>query len=169
MSAWGMGGTIRAAINLAGYLAAAGWEVEIISVVLRRAKPFFPIASAITVTGLDDRRPNALPRVLRPLHRALRAQPSVLVDRVDRGMRIWNLWTDVMLAKELRGRTGFLVTTRPGLNLLAAHLAPPGMITVGLEQVNLQRRRDPLREAMARRYKRLAALVVLTQDDRQRY
>ncbi len=30
MSAWGMGGTIRAAHNMAGWLAANGYEVEIL-------------------------------------------------------------------------------------------------------------------------------------------
>src|SRR5919107_5142884 len=40
VSAWGMGGTIRAAINLANYLADHK-EVEIISTYRRRAEPYF--------------------------------------------------------------------------------------------------------------------------------
>src|SRR5829696_1598596 len=40
LSAWGMGGTVRAAHNLAGYLAQRH-SVEIISVYRRRQEPFF--------------------------------------------------------------------------------------------------------------------------------
>ncbi len=42
VSAWGMGGTIRAAINLAGYLA-DHHEVEIISTYRRRQRAVLPV------------------------------------------------------------------------------------------------------------------------------
>ena len=40
-TAWGMGGTIRAAFNLAEYLIEHGYEVEIISGIRDRDVPFF--------------------------------------------------------------------------------------------------------------------------------
>ena len=39
--------------------------------------------------------------------------------------------------RRLRGRSGILVGTRPGVNLMIAQLQAPGLRTVGLEQMNL--------------------------------
>jgi hypothetical protein len=54
MSAWGMGGTIRAAHNLAGHLAANGFDVEMLSVFRLRGAPFFgsfPDGVKVTANG----------------------------------------------------------------------------------------------------------------------
>jgi glycosyltransferase involved in cell wall biosynthesis len=167
-SAWGMGGTIRAAHNLAGYLAERH-RVEVISVVRRREQPFFPLPERAKVTALDDRRPGATPLVLRPLRAVLVRRSSVLVDRNDLMYPEASLWTDVVLARKLRGRTGFLIGTRPALNLLAAELSRPGLIVIGQEQVHLRAHNAALRHSMRRTYGQLDALVVLTDRDLRRY
>ena len=52
-----MGGTIRAAFNLAEYLVAHGYEVEVISGMRDRDVPFFgAFPAGVAVTALDDRR-----------------------------------------------------------------------------------------------------------------
>ena len=57
MSAYGMGGTIRTVVTLANRLAEDGHQVEIISLLRRRPKPFFPIDERVTIrTVLDHRR-----------------------------------------------------------------------------------------------------------------
>jgi glycosyltransferase involved in cell wall biosynthesis len=169
-SAWGMGGTIRAAHNQAKYLAAHGWDVEMLSVMRSRDEPFFgSFPPGVRVTALDDRRPGAVPRLLRPVRRRLRGVPSVLMHRADRRQKMWNLWTDLRAVHALRRRTGFLVATRPGLNILAAELSPPGMTIVGLEQMNLGHHVKALRNGMARSYGGLDVLVALTAEDREAY
>ena len=169
-SAWGMGGTIRAAHNMAGYLAANGYDVELISAMRTREEPFFgSFPPGIKVRALDDRRPGAVPLPLRPVRWLLRKPGSALYPYTDRRASTWNLWVDLQLVLALRRRTGFLVGTRPGLNILAALLRPPGMTTVGLEQMNLGHHVKPLRKAMARSYPRLDVLVVLTEQDRESY
>ena len=169
-SAWGMGGTIRAAHNQAKYLAAHGYDVELLSVMRSRDEPFFgSFPPGVRASALDDRRPGAVPRPLRPLRTALRKVPSVLMHRADRRQRMWNLWTDVKAVHALRRRTGFLVATRPGLNMLAADLSPPGMTVVGLEQMNLGHHARALKQGMARSYPGLDVLVALTEQDRQAY
>jgi glycosyltransferase involved in cell wall biosynthesis len=169
-SAWGMGGTIRAAHNQAKYLAAHGYDVEMLSVMRSRDEPFFgSFPPGVRATALDDRRRGAVPRYLRPLRRAMRRVPSVLMHHADRRQKMWNLWTDVKAVHALRRRTGFLVATRPGLNILAADLSPPGMTIVGLEQMNLGHHIKPLRKGMARSYGGLDVLVALTEEDRQAY
>src|SRR3982750_367800 len=85
VSAWGMGGTIRTVLNLAGHLAQR-YDVEIISVFRSRAGPFFGACPpGGKVSALDDKRPAKVPRGLRGLLRnAMRARSSVLLHPIDR-------------------------------------------------------------------------------------
>jgi glycosyltransferase involved in cell wall biosynthesis len=168
VSAWGMGGTIRAAINLAGYLA-DHHEVEIISTYRRRDQPYFPIDPRVKVTTLEDQRPGAIPRRTQPLYRLLRFFSSPLYHPADFRSHNHNLWTDIQLARRLRRQTGIVIASRPAHNLMIADLAGPGLITVGLEQMNLRSHSKTLRKAMVRRYHKLDALAVLTEQDRGEY
>ena len=165
MSAWGMGGTIRAAHNLAGHLADKGYSVELLSVFRVRDEPFFgSFPRGVNATALDDRRHGATPLAARLLRRL----PSVLIHPSENG-RHWNLWVDIQLVRRLRRRSGVLITTRPGLNLIAADLSPPGLVTIGLEQVNLDAWSPRLQTAMRTWYPRLDVLVTLTEQDRSAY
>ena len=56
LHAWGMGGTVRAVLSLAEALAESGRSVEIVSVVRRSGKPFFPFPDGVKVTAVDDQR-----------------------------------------------------------------------------------------------------------------
>ena len=111
------GGTIRAAFNLAEYLIEHGYEVEVISGTRDRDVPFFgTFPAGVTVTSLDDRRTGAGPGgAAARLRRVLRPLASVLMPTADRAVTGFNLWTDVQLARRLRGRSGFLLGTRPGV------------------------------------------------------
>jgi glycosyltransferase involved in cell wall biosynthesis len=167
-SAWGMGGTIRATLNLAGYLAQTR-DVEILSLTRSRNAPFFEFPPGVKVTALDDRRPGATPRALRLLRRALRSRSSVLMHRTDRLFGASSVWTDVRLVRALRRRSGFLIGTRPGWNLIAAELSPPALVTIGQGHMHLGKHRKPLRQAIARSYSQLDALVTLTEGDLRDY
>jgi glycosyltransferase involved in cell wall biosynthesis len=170
MSAWGMGGTIRAAHNMAGHLAARGYDVEIGSIFRLRGEPFFgSFPEGVKVTAVDDHREEATPRVLRPVRRLLRRFHSVMAHPRDAQNEWWNLWVDIKLARLLRRRTGILVTTRPSLNLISAQYANPALIKVGLEQINLDTWNKILQKAMARQYRKLDVLVALTAGDVANY
>jgi glycosyltransferase involved in cell wall biosynthesis len=163
-TAWSMGGTIRAAFNLAEYMQARGWEVEIISGYRDRDEPFFgSFPAGVPVFDLDDRRKGGLIRKL------LRKRPSFFMPGADRASVWYSLWTDVQLVRRLRGRRGILVGTRPGVNIMLAGLRVPGLRTVGLEQMNFGSHLKRVRRAIRRRYRELDALVVLTQQDRETY
>ena len=72
--------------------------------------------------------------------------------------------------RRLRGRTGFLVGTRPGVNLMLARLHAPGMTAVGLEQMNLGKHSQaPAQRRCGASTRSLDALVVLTEQDREAY
>ncbi|MCW2902027.1 MAG: glycosyl transferase group 1 [Streptosporangiaceae bacterium] len=157
VNAYAMGGTIRTVLNLAGHLA-RDHDVEIVSLIRRRKRPFFPIPDGVTVTVLDDR--TEPPGRLRAL---LARIPSVLTPVEDGSFRSLSLWTDLRLARGIWDvRAGVLITTRPSLNLLAAELAPSGVVTIGQDHMNLGSYRAEIRRAIRRRYGRLTVLSVLT-------
>src|SRR4030095_13088218 len=79
------------------------------------------------------------------------------------------LWTDIQLVRHLRGAEGIAIASRPGHIMQLGALALPGLITVGLEQMNLRSHSKNLRRAMIHRYGRLDALAVLTDQDRAAY
>ncbi|MEU7003373.1 glycosyltransferase family 4 protein [Nonomuraea sp. NPDC046570] len=160
----GMGGTIRTVFNLAGYLAREH-DVEIVSILKEAEEPFFPIDPRVRFRFLDDR--------LKPRHglRALlSAQPSRLIPEEESAYHRFNMWTDMKLASYLRSLdSGVLISTRPGLNLAVAQLAPPTVITIGQEHVALQTQPEAVQELIKRRYRRFDALVTLTKADLRDY
>ena len=162
MHAYGMGGTIRTCLTLAEHLAGHG-QVEVVSFVRTRDEPFFPFPEGVEVTTLDDRRGGARRGLLARL-------PSVLVHPDDHTYAKLSLLTDIRLLRRLRSmRSGVLVTTRPGFNVLAARHAPPELTVVGQEHMNIASHLPGLTRDIGRTYAKLDALAVLTEADRADY
>ena len=166
-NAYGMGGTIRTVFNLASYLSKQ-YDVEVLSVVRRKREPFFAVPPGVTVTALDDTVDRGgLGRQLARL--LLAASPSSLVNPQDWRYPEFSAWTDLLIMSRLRGLTGVLITTRPGLNIIAARYAPSGVRTIGQAHMNLPSHRPQLRAAIQETYPRLDALAVLTASDQRDY
>jgi glycosyltransferase involved in cell wall biosynthesis len=166
MHAYGMGGTIRTVLNLAEELARRH-DVEIVSVVRRRDFGFFAMPPGVRVTALDDRRATT-PKTAGA--RLLSRMPSVLMHDQDYGFHACSLWTDVRLVRKLRSLSpGWLITTRPGLNLIAARLTPAHVRSIGQEHMNFHAHRPALAAEIRRAYGGLDALAVLTADDQRDY
>ena len=163
-----MGGTIRAAINLAGYLADHK-DVEIISTYRRREEPYFAFDPRVKVTPLDDERKGATPLHLRPLRAVLRRVPSALWHPADIRKHNHSLWTDIHLVRLLRRRAASRSAAGPATTSSVADLKVPGLVAIGLEQMNLRSHAKNMRKAMLRRYRDLDGLAVLTEQDRQEY
>jgi glycosyltransferase involved in cell wall biosynthesis len=123
----------------------------------------------VSIVALDDKREEILPDGLQPVRQWLRKRPSVFMHPEDVAAPVMNMWIDWQLVKTLRRKTGFFVTTRPGLNLLSTLLSPPGLVLVGQEHMHLNVHSDALQEAMAREYRKLSVLSVLTARDRRSY
>ena len=163
---YGMGGTIRTTLATAAHLAER-CDVELLTMQRRRDEPFFPLPAGVTVRAVEDLRPGRHPG---RAGRLLRRVPSVLFHEGDFGYRGHSLWSDVQLARALRGtRADVLVATRPALNLIVAHLAPEGVLTVGQEHMHVASHLPGLRRAVRRAYPRLDALTVLTEADERDY
>jgi glycosyltransferase involved in cell wall biosynthesis len=167
LHAYGVGGIIRAGLNLAGGLA-ADREVEILSLVRRRERTVFPVPEGVRLTSVHDlRRDRPRPG---PAARLLEALPSLLMHPDDFAFTHASLRTDLLLLRRLRRLApGVLVTTRPAFNLLAARLAPPGVTVVAQEHIHRNAYRPGVTRDIARHYRRLHALVVLTEEDRDDY
>lgn len=154
--AWGMGGTIRTTLTIAGELAQRH-EVELLSLLRRRERPFFPFPARVRVRALDGG--GLLARL-----------PSLLVHPDDYVYPLCSLRTDLALIRWLRSLDGgVLVTTRPAFNLLAAKLAPRSVITIGQEHQHFAAHRPRLAADIARHYRELDALTVLTGHDERDY
>jgi len=165
--AWGFGGTIRTTLTLTGALARdGGREIELVSVLRRRERPFFPLPDGVAVRALEDRRDPSRGRWGRILGRL----PSLLIHPEDYAYPWCSLWTDVRLLRGLRAlRGGALVATRPALNLLAARLAHPSVTVIGQEHLNFGAHRARLAADIRHHYGRLDALTVLSGDDLRDY
>jgi len=162
LHAWGMGGTVRAAMSLAESLVQSGRSVEVVSVVRRRERPFFPFPDGVEVSAVDDQRGGG--------GGLLRRLPSLLVHPDDFAYPWCSLRTDVLLVRRLRAmRGGVVVGTRPSFNLLAAALRPQGTVAVAQEHMNFDAHRRGLARDVRRRYRSLDALAVLTEEDRRDY
>ena len=158
-NAFGVGGTVRTVLNLAGALAERH-EVEVVSLVRGREEPFFALPPGVRVSVLDDRRPAARRR---PLQRLLSRLPSVLLHPDDRMQHFYDLWSDVALLRRLRSwRSGVVVTTRPAFNLFAAQFARGEVLLVGQEHRPLGHYSEAMRREAAAHYRRLDVSAVLT-------
>jgi glycosyltransferase involved in cell wall biosynthesis len=165
MHAWGMGGTIRVTLDLAGWLA-ADHDVEVLSLVRRRNRPAFRFPPGVTVTAIDDQRPGRTPFAGRLLGRL----PSVLLRRDPRAAGAATLWTDVCLARRLRTHPGgVLVGTRPGLTVAALDARRPGLSVVAHEHMHFTAHRPRLQRTIVARYPEADAVVTLTATDQARF
>lgn len=166
---YGFSGVVRSVLNLAGHLAETH-DVEIVSVLRGREKPFFQFPPRVQVTVLDDqfRRPPGGWR--ERLHTLMSGRKGRLMHPADAASDNTTLWTDLLLARRLqRVRSGVLITTRPAFNMLGAGLSREGLAVVGQEHVNLAARGEALQPDIRRRYGGLDALAVLTDTDRRQY
>jgi glycosyltransferase involved in cell wall biosynthesis len=68
-----------------------------------------------------------------------------------------------------RLRSGVLITTRPGFNLLAARARPKALVTIGQEHMNFGAHLPGITRATNRHYRSLDALSVLTAGDERDY
>jgi glycosyltransferase involved in cell wall biosynthesis len=161
-NAFGMGGTARTVLNLAGVLAQRH-DVEIVSLVRGGDEPFFAIPPGVRVSVLDDRRPGARQPALQ---RLLSRLPGFLLHPDDRMQHLVTLWTDLALLRRMRSwRSGVVVTTRPSLNLFAARFAPARVLAVAQEHRPLSHYADDMRREAAAQYRNLDVSAVLTRAE----
>ncbi|WP_017590014.1 glycosyltransferase family 4 protein [Nocardiopsis ganjiahuensis] len=168
---YAMGGTVRTVHNLARGLSDRH-EVEIVSLVRKRRTPFFKPAEGVRLVPLSDETDDA--PATRPGKRTLERwhrRAEAIVPKAER-QRNKNFTPEAVtgLRRYLRSTNADVVIgTRPGINLLLAAWAPPRVLTIGQEHLNLEEHKPAVRKAIARAYPKLGGLSVLTETDRAAY
>lgn len=174
------GGTVRTTLNTAAALHGLGHDVEVVSMYRRRKQAAFHVAPGVRLRPLVDRysalkkpaRWSGSPkrRVVWALTRLLDARRPILYTRYDGRWIGVNILGDIQLVRYIRAqRDGVLVGTRPGINLALALWARPEPIVVGQDHLNTNIYPPRLKEQFRRCYRRLDALVSLTETDAEAY
>ncbi|MEO3829880.1 glycosyltransferase family 4 protein [Actinomadura sp. B10D3] len=170
LEAFTIDGTVRTTFTLADELSRRH-DVEIVSVRRTADRPVFPLSDRVRLRSLIDVRPEAKvgwPHAGRA--KRLTAEPSTLVHPEERSFNKYSAWTDERIGRFLRRlRTDVLVTTRAGLNLMAARLAPRKVIAVGQEHLQLGINGAGILAEIEKWYPRLDALTCLTAADTEDY
>ena len=166
-NAFGMGGTIRSTVTQANYFARHGVEVILVSVTRGgdRSTPFFAIDPRVRVEVLDEpaRRRSPAARLLR---RTLVRVPGLAFHPDETRIERMTAWRDLLLLRALwQVRDGTVVGTRAGINDTIARIVHPRVVRVGQEHVPLASYTPELLAELARSYRRLDALMVLTAPD----
>ncbi|MFC0552805.1 glycosyltransferase family 4 protein [Planotetraspora thailandica] len=157
---YGIGGTIRTTLNLAGALAESH-QVTIVSVLRHRESPRFPIDPRITVVPLVDVRPGSADDADPSLH-----APAEVFPRSESRYRQYSLLTDRKVAGYLREcRADVIIGTRPGINVYIARFAPKRAVRIAQEHLTHDTHSKRLRTELARHYRTLDAVVTTTEAD----
>ncbi|WP_255945169.1 glycosyltransferase family 4 protein [Streptomyces odontomachi] len=157
---YGIGGTIRTTLNLAGALA-DHHQVEIVSMRRHRTEPRFSIDPRIRLTPLVDTRKGS-PDLSDPLH----DRPARVFPSAESRYRQYSLLTDARAREYLRHcDADVLIGTRPGVNVYLARFGPPGALRIAQEHLSHDAHRKRLRAELAPHYRRLDALVTMTEAD----
>ncbi|MBO2456824.1 glycosyltransferase family 4 protein [Actinomadura violacea] len=170
LEAFSIDGTVRCTFTLADELSRRH-DVEVVSVLRDRDKPVLPLSDRVRLRSLVDLRPGAAvpwPHTARA--ERLMPEPSAMVHPEERSFNKYSAWTDDRLTRFLRRpHTDVLVTTRAGLNLAAARLAPRRVVVVGQEHLQLGINEPGILAEIKEWYPRLDALTCLTAADRAAY
>ncbi|MBY8878548.1 glycosyltransferase family 4 protein [Actinacidiphila acidipaludis] len=162
-NAYGLGGTIRTTCNLAGQLAADGHDVQVVSVIQDRDRPYFTYDPRVRLRGLADLRRDSEHSVLDDPRRS---RPSAIFPSSDRRHAMYSALTDDLIGKALADLdTDVVVGTRPGLNIHLAQQAPRRLVRVAQEHLTLDTHSTRLVLALRRAYPGLDAVTTTTEAD----
>jgi glycosyltransferase involved in cell wall biosynthesis len=167
-----IGGTIRATLNTASALAQRGHQVEVAAIFRRRATPMFAVDERVKLTALiDSSRGTKRPGALRSLRDRIRNKlPSRFYPAGDTRSDDFTALTDRLVAGFLRDcDADVIVGTRPGLNVYLAQFAPRRAVTVAQEHLFYDHHKPQLRHTLAMEYRKLDALVTVSEADAANY
>ncbi|MFJ8949090.1 glycosyltransferase [Streptomyces sp. NPDC102381] len=166
-NAYGIGGTIRSTMNLAGALAGAGHEVEIASVVRTREHPALNPAPGVRILPLVEARRGSA--AFDPEHDPA-ASPSQLYLRADGPYAHSSTLTDRRIVEWLnRTDADVVVGTRPGINVLLAEYGPGHALRIGQEHLTHRMHKPAIQSAQDKAIAALDAFVTVSYADAECY
>jgi glycosyltransferase involved in cell wall biosynthesis len=157
---YGIGGTIRTTLNLAAALADRH-DVEIVSMRRHREQPRFAIDPRVRLVPLVDVRPGS-PDLDDPLY----DRPSRVFPSAENRYHQYSALVDARAEEYLRrSDAGVLIGTRPGVNVYLAEFGPRRALRIAQEHLSHDVHSKRLRAQLAPYYRRLDALVTMTDAD----
>ncbi|WP_425838127.1 glycosyltransferase [Streptomyces fractus] len=166
-NAFGIGGTIRSTMNLAGALAEAGHEVEIASVVRSREHPALKPAPGVRILSLVEARRGSPD--FDPEHDPA-TYPSRLYLRADGPYVHSSTLTDRRVVEWLGSTDAdVIVGTRPGINVLLAEYGPQGALRIGQEHLTHSMHKPAIQSAQDRAIAGLDAFTTVSYADAECY
>lgn len=175
LNAYALGGTTRTVVNQANALC-GDHDVEIASVFRHAEAPGFRIDPRVKLIPLTNLRSDGTKRTdppTGPSTRRLgwtRRYRNRLPHKHDHRFKRWDPVVDLAVLRYFwSSLDGVLVTTRPGMNLLSARMAPRRLVRVGQDHMHYSSYKPWLQAAIRRHYGKLDALSVLTERDKQEY
>lgn len=168
LTAWGIGGAIRATFTTAAHLR-SGHDVVVVSVFRALVEPGMAVPDGLRLRPLFDgtkRDPSLRNLVALLLYQA----PSRLWPEQDLDKRA-SLWTDIVLLHWLRSlrRGTVVVATRPAFIVLASRFAPADVVVIAQEHQRLDRHSEGVRNVLAAALPNVSVVVTLTEFDRLAY
>ncbi|MFJ9035217.1 glycosyltransferase family 4 protein [Streptomyces sp. NPDC102406] len=160
---YAVGGTVRTTLNLAAALVEhGGHEVEIVSMSRHREKPRFAVDPRISLVPLVDTRAGSADT----LDAAYR-EPARDFPAAEKRYKQYTLLHDQRVRAYLEDRctADVVVGTRPGINVYLALWGPRRALKIGQEHLRHDAHGKKLRDRLARHYRRLDALVTMTEAD----
>ncbi|WP_425824742.1 glycosyltransferase family 4 protein [Streptomyces fractus] len=162
-NAYGIGGTIRSTMNLAGALAEAGHAVEIVSVIRTKDRPALPTVHGVRLVSLVETRRTApgFDQDHDP-----RERPSQLYPKDDGPYKLSSTLTDERIVQWLRDTDAdVIVGTRPGLNIMLSQFGPKRALRIGQEHLTHQLHKPAIREAQDAAIGNLDAFTTVSRAD----
>lgn len=159
-NAFGVGGTIRTTLNLASALSERH-HVTVVSFMRHREAPRFDIDPRVALVPLVDLRPDgadaADPRL---------AEPARAFPRAEGRHRQYSRLHDVRAEEYLRAcDADVIIGTRPGLNVYLARFGPREALRIAQEHLRHDAHSKKLRAQLEPQYRKLDALVTITDAD----
>ncbi|MET9496649.1 glycosyltransferase [Streptomyces sp. NPDC006552] len=164
---YAVGGTVRTTLNLAAALVEhGGHEVEIVSMSRHRTEPRFAVDPRIRLVPLVDTREGAA-----DTRDPAFAEPSRDFPAAEKRYRQYTLLHDRRVRAYLTEHCAadVVVGTRPGINVYLAQWGPRRALRIGQEHLRHDAHTKKLRTCLARHYRRLDALVTVTEADARVY
>ncbi|MEU6845186.1 glycosyltransferase family 4 protein [Streptomyces sp. NPDC046716] len=160
---YAIGGTVRTTLNLAAALIEhGGHEVEIVSMSRHRETPRFPVDPRIGLVPLVDGRDGSADSAL-PAY----GEPARDFPAAEKRHKQYTLLHDRRVRAYLEERcdADVVIGTRPGINVYLAKWGPKRALRIAQEHLRHDAHTKKLRSVLARYYRRLDALVTVTEED----
>ncbi|MBO1337811.1 glycosyltransferase family 4 protein [Streptomyces sp. VRA16 Mangrove soil] len=160
---YAIGGTVRTTLNLAAALVEhGGHEVEIVSMSRHRETPRFPVDPRIGLVPLVDTRADGADSGLPAF-----GEPARVFPAEEKRYKQYSLLHDQRVRAYLEERcdADVVIGTRPGINVYLAQWGPARALRIAQEHLRHDAHTKKLRKVLARHYRRLDAVVTMTEED----